>query len=376
MHLAVLLPSMLALPSPSARTLTSVSAPEGFPRAPGAAPSRALTFGSLKEYAPVQNPNNDLSGLAYMPNFGTFVAVHDAKVTETENDWVRVSFFKAPAGKSAPAGVQQLAADPVWPKDRKSNDLESIARIPGTNLLLLCESGDDGEDPTHDRIYLVEVRQNSIHMLSYTRWSTFYKPHNVEATAVAATSTGYIFVWAERESFTIQWADLELSYSPTSTSVTIGANGKKGSSTLVLQPDVVRMISRPCVGLDIGEDDGYIYAVSAFDADDDDGPFRSAVFRIGFVNDTKPTETMGAELMGSTDMPTHGTLVLHSLPQFTTFQDGFKVESVARCGKDCPTTADGQPITYIGTDDENFGGVLRPLKLGNFTHKAFTDLYK
>ena len=63
------------------------------------------------------------------------------------------------------------------------------------------------------------------------------------------------------------------------------------------------------------------------------GPFRSAVLKIG---------TMGAD-----------GLVLDETPVVIAEVDGFKTESVVAAGE--------PPQLFIGTDDENYGGVLRPL---------------
>jgi hypothetical protein len=96
--------------------------------------------------------------------------------------------------------------------------------------------------------------------------------------------------------------------------------------------------SRPVVALDI-DSFGCIYIASAFDPDDDDGPFASAVFRIGKLEDE--------------DGP---VVDLYPEPILEGTLDGLKVESVAIR----ETAEDGLQI-FVGVDDENYGGTLREL---------------
>lgn len=110
-------------------------------------------------------------------------------------------------------------------------------------------------------------------------------------------------------------------------------------------PDVLingennRHYTRSIVGLDV-DSDGNIYSVAAFDPEGtvdnpDIGPFRSAVFKIGQV--------------------IAGNIVLDVTPTVHAVVDGFKVESVA-------VRENGNGVElFIGTDDEDYGGVLRPL---------------
>jgi len=44
-----------------------------------------------------------------------------------------------------------------------------------------------------------------------------------------------------------------------------------------------------------------------------------------------------------------------------TFQDGFKVEAVARADEVPDKFVTKAPMTFIATDDENYGGTLRPV---------------
>jgi hypothetical protein len=77
----------------------------------------------------------DLSGLAWLDG-DTFLAVHDAKNPD-ENTRVRVSLLVLPRSLE---GLLWRPLRPHFPGGQ-SSDLESAARIPGTDKVLLVESG-------------------------------------------------------------------------------------------------------------------------------------------------------------------------------------------------------------------------------------------
>ena len=104
----------------------------------------------------------DLSGLATAGD-GRFLAVHDAKNPD-ELDRPRVSVLFTPRDLE---GVLYKALTVDW-GDIDSSDLESIARIGGSNRYLLCESGDDG-DPTYRRIF--KARLQDTNCLSMMLWT-------------------------------------------------------------------------------------------------------------------------------------------------------------------------------------------------------------
>lgn len=274
-------------------------------------------------YRPVQRLL-DLSGLVWIGG-DTFLAVHDAKVPD-EMQRARVSLLRLPSSLD---GIQWK---PLYPSflGRPSSDLESAARIPGTNKVLLVESGDDASGL--NRIYLARVGLSNIQIIDAIEWSSFTPVFNVEGTAVARTAGGYLFIWAERadgEAAThVGWTDLTLA------PLAIGAGGEVGSALFTLPDDLAALYSRPLVGIDIDRS-GKVYAVTAFDPDSDDGPFRSAILAIGRVED--------------------GGVVLDPAPTLLGSMDGLKAESVAIREK-------GEtPEVFVGTDDENYGGALRLL---------------
>lgn len=280
-------------------------------------------------FRPVQKLR-DLSGLAWLEG-NTFLAVHDAKNPD-ENRRVRVSLLVLPQSLG---GLLWRPLRPRFPGG-KSSDLESAARIPGTDRVLLVESGDDAS--AFQRIFLAEVHRNRVRVTDTVEWGSFTEVFNVEGTAVAETDTGYLFLWAERSSGqqSINWTALTL--------VPFGIGPDVSSALFELPEDLADhdgnpLYNRPVVGMDV-DDSGRIYTVAAFDpegtvSDPDNGPFRSAVFRIGRV--------------------ANGTVVLDAEPSLLATVDGLKVEGIAL------READGQIELFVGTDDENYRGTLRLL---------------
>lgn len=282
----------------------------------------------------------DISGLVWIED-DLFLAVSDAKRPD-ENELTRVSLLTL-ANSLDGIGFHPLS--PRFPGGLAS-DFESAAGIPGSKKLLLVESSDD--NGKYQRIFLAKVvgkriGRKHLRVLDKVKWGSFTGVFNVETTAVAKTDTGsgLIFIWAERNSgkqFTeIKWTDLNLR------PFEIGRNGVK-SVTFTLPGDLVDeagdpLYSRSIVGMDV-DSEGNVYTVAAFDPeghveDPDGGPFRSAVLKIAKVID--------------------GDVVLNAEPTVQAFVDGFKVESIA-------VRENGNGVElFIGTDDEYYGGALRPL---------------
>ena len=274
----------------------------------------------------------DLSGLAWIQG-REFLACHDAKVAG-ENLRPRYAFLTLPKDSR---GVTYRDARFSF-KGRSPNDLESIAKIPGTDFVLLCESGDTKMDPKLQMIYKAKVISSGIKVVDVTQWPVLIR--NVEATAVARLGEKHFFVFAERAdnqpSTKLSWLELNPD-----------AMEFKGEvqSVTVKQPDPERY-NRVIVGLDI-DNDGVIYVASAFDAeaaglpDPDNGPFAGGVFAIGSI-------------MQHAD---DAAIELFSQPKVIATVDGFKIEGVA-----VRETGETKEI-FFATDDENFGGVIRRIKL-------------
>ena len=266
----------------------------------------------------------DLSGLAWIED-DLFVAVHDAKNPE-ENDWPRASLL------SLARSLDGILWKPLrlnWPRPQgQSSDLESVARIPGTRDLLVVESGDDGG--AFRRIFLVNFQQHRSQIVAFIEWPGLIQ--NVEGTAVARLGKRLIFIYAERAhgqpSTQIRWADLDLE------PLGIGAF----NAMTFTSPDPTGPNARPVAALEV-DSMGRLYGVSAFDPGDDNGPFRSVVWRLGQVK---------------LDAGGNPQVVLDAQPLRVATLDGLKVESVA-----VREQADGKVEIFVGTDDENYGGTMR-----------------
>lgn len=283
------------------------------------------------DYQPVQRML-DLSGLAWLGG-DRFLLVHDAKDPD-ELDRVRVSFLKTPVSLD---GMMWAPLDVAFP-DAPSSDLESASRIPGTDQVVLAESNDDAGQ--FRRLFLAEYDEDAVKITSAFDWTNITDAYNVEATAVAPSGDGYLFIWAERnsgkQSTDIQWSKMSLD--PFSISPPIG------SATFTLPSSMTDgngdpLYTRSIVGMDV-DSLGNIYTVAAFDPEGtvknpDNGPFRSAVFKVGHVEG-------GA------------VKLLRNIETLAT-ADGFKIESVSVVERD------GESWMFIGTDDENYGGTLRRL---------------
>ncbi|MDB4371254.1 hypothetical protein N9Z44_04055 [Mariniblastus sp.] len=276
----------------------------------------------------------DLSGLAWTGG-NSFIAVHDAKI-EDELFKPRVANLQLPVNLRGITFTDQR----VTYRGRTPNDLESAASIPGSNNILLVESGDSKNDPAIQRIFKASAQKNRVRIISQTTWPVNIL--NVEGTAVAQLDGRYFFVFAERAdnqpSTELSWIEFDPKK----------MRFKKNVSSVKFDSPNPQRFNRVIVGLDI-DSNGFIYSVSAFDAeaaglpDPDNGPFAAGVYMIGQI-----------KLQNK-----KAAIELFPQPVEYALLDGFKVESVAvrELDKDEP------PQLFIGTDDENYGGTLRQLPL-------------
>ena len=277
---------------------------------------------------------SDISGLVWVQD-NTFLAVSDAKNLD-EKEFSRVSLLGLPDSLS---GINFNVLKLKFPEGL-SNDLESAAGIPGTNKVLLVESANN--NGAYQRIFLADVGENSVAIKETAEWTDFTSVFNVEGSAVADTHSGLIFIWAERntqqQSTEVKWTDLQLE------PFAIGQSGHVHSVTFTLPAGLVDkngdpLYNRPIVGLDV-DSAGNLYSVASFDpeglvSDPDIGPFRSIVFKIGRV--------------------LADDVVLDAEPTTMSILDSLKVESIA-------IRENGHGVElFVGTDDENYGGILRQL---------------
>lgn len=275
----------------------------------------------------------DVSGMAWIAA-DSFLVAHDAKVPE-EIDRPRLSIVQLPQSDSGPAW---RLLDVSWPAGLDpTHDLESIAPVPGTNTYLILESGDDGTE--FQRMFVGELTSDSMHVRPFASWRR--EQFNVEAAEIARIDSSLLFVFAERahgEAGTwLTWAPLNVD------APAIGASERVFLPTIEpAGPD-----ARPIAALTI-DSSGRLYAASTMDPDADSGPFRSVVWRIGELTQAHS----GAFRISLSDPPERLATI-----------DGYKVESLA-----VREIVRGRVEVFIGTDDEHYGGTIRPLPLPPASH--------
>lgn len=155
-----------------------------------------------------------------------------------------------------------------------------------------------------------------------------------------AASAGWMLLWAERnsgsDSTELKWA--RLSVEPFRISGPARAVPFRLSAT-ARDAKGNALYNRAIVALEV-DAEGRVYAVATLDPEEispesDNGPFRSIVYRLG-------------RLEGD-------GVVLDREPVVLAVLDGLKVESLAI------REQDGKRQLFVGTDDENYGGILRLL---------------
>jgi hypothetical protein len=258
-------------------------------------------------------PLPPLSGLACLPD-GSFLAVVDTK-SNAPADTPRVIRIRLVDN--------QPSWEPVpvdWPDpDGTSNDLEAVAAVPGTDSFLLVESS--FREGRYGRIVQISADGKVL--------KTGHLPadvENIEGVAVARAGGGLVFLFGERGSGTIRWAELDLS----GAEIRLTEEGSVRFQVADPQGEGHRELST--LEMDTA---GHLYTASTVDPGDR-GPFQSVVWEIGQVGD--------------------GEVELLPTPRRIADVPDSKVEALAVC-----PGADGQEQLFLGTDDEDFGGAIRPV---------------
>ena len=278
----------------------------------------------------------DLSGLAWIEG-DRFLTVHDAKTPE-EDALPRVSVLQLPSGLD---GILWQPLEIQFP-EHKSDDFESIARIPGDSRFLLVESTEKQEEkPFARRIFLASIGTDQAQIEETIEWPV--PTHNVEGSAVGQAGDLLFFLYAERAegegSTEIHYAELQLD--------PLGLGSFTSASTFTIPsgvlgtcPDPTGENARPVSAIEV-DSQGVVYVASAEDPGDDNGPFRSAIYAVGHI-------VSAAEA---------AKIRLYDEPRQVAVLDGLKVESLAV--RELPGQ---QPQIFVGFDDENYGGSMRPLQ--------------
>jgi hypothetical protein len=279
-----------------------------------------------------------ISGLAWA-GVDTFLAVHDAKYP-AEASAPRVSLVTLQTPSDGEWGWKPFAVD--WPvAEGPSSDLESVAQVPGTAFFLLVESGGGRKPVRH--VYLAQRNGSALHIRSATAWPVPIV--NVEASAVARLGDTLVFVYAERstgqDSTVIAWSTLSRDALRNSTL-------QWGSFHQASIPNLAPVGTGARAASDLAIDAaGRLFVTAAYDPDADDGPFQSSVWMIGRLA-RAPSSALAIRFAPS--------------PCRRATLDGLKAEGLAvRPNADADSLPAPHTTLFVGTDDEGFGAVFRPL---------------
>jgi hypothetical protein len=266
----------------------------------------------------------DLSGLTWLKE-DSFLAVHDSKSLDPHQP--KVSLITLPQSSK---GLEWRPLTINWQSvDGVAMDLESITPIPDTNLFILAESSNYQKH--RGRLFLMKFENSTLKPIAITNWPQ--NIINIEAIATTKLNNQFYFFYAERgadqPSTNICWTTLSLE------PFEMGKCHPTQFRTLDPTPHI-RQISDLVIAAS-----GNIYIASAFDPNQDNGPFKSSVWKIGKVE------------LDQTNLPQ-----INLIPENQAIAeiDGFKVESLA-----LRPSVNQEPEIFIGTDDENYGGTIRLL---------------
>ncbi|MFM7382508.1 MAG: hypothetical protein ACKO1W_05580 [Microcystaceae cyanobacterium] len=266
----------------------------------------------------------NLSGLTWLEG-GQFLSVHDSKDKQGKKPAISLLTI---TDKQATWQPLTLNWEKLGAKTDAPSDLESMTRIPRSNYLIAAESG--YEQTAQGRLFLLEWKQDALIPIAVINWPKNIR--NIEGIAATELQGKTYLLYGERV-------------------------GKEGTtelcwSTLSLQPfrlgdcNLVRYPSpdphpqfRAISDLAL-DDQGNLYQASAYDPDQDNGPFASSVWQVGIFQ------------LGEDGKPTIKPL---AKPKPLAEIRGYKVEALT-----LRQTPKGQQV-WIGTDDENFGGTIRLL---------------
>jgi hypothetical protein len=272
--------------------------------------------------------SREISGLAKW-SATEAICVHDAKA-DLERDDPRIGVID-----SSVTGGRYSEIKVDWPKGEIANDLEAICRIPGrTNEFLAAESGDraDGAVKRAGRVFRLECRRsgNGIKIRVAQTWYWPEGTRDLEGLACAIVE-GEPVIFAAKRAGTIYTARLRFGIIDGERLEFMGTN-RVGS-------DILPSFERKVGDLHI-DDAGSVWAVATVDSADtnaewNDGPFRSAVYRLG-----KVTNDLSAPL------------ILDSTGASAFVIDGLKVEGLTGSILE-------RGLFTIGSDDEDLGGVWR-----------------
>lgn len=261
----------------------------------------------------------------------TYLVAHDVKSIGPRLGLLRV------VGKGPPQYRPLDSAD--WPAaDNRAADLEALCALPDGGLLAVESGSAAGRE---GRIFYFELSGDNVRLRRTLPLPTGGAgPNNFEGLACAPRRDGKaLLLLGERGGSTpypqglLYWgvfdpATVTLSWSP---------SGRVGAA--VNPPGLwLNARERRAIADLYLDGQGQLWAVATEDSGDD-GPFRSIIYR-------------AATVRPDNDPP----VLINPAPRAAWIVDGLKVEALAG-----PAAAIAGSVLSVGADDENYGGVWRPL---------------
>lgn len=272
----------------------------------------------------------------------SYLVVHDLKAHEEGN---RIGILKIQKGKS-PAYSPVLVND--WKHaDGKASDLESVCSLPGKDAeYLLAESGD--WEGMYGRIFHVKLKGETAEVLNVYHLPIFKgrteadpDGDNYEGMVCIGRADAIFVVMGERGgSKTYRNGVLRIGVLQYNKSI-LSWDDYKNAAIDISAPGYWdnSNIKRSIADLHIDRE-GVIWAAATEDKDDDEGPFKSVIYR--------------AALVSNQDNPIPVTPITNK--QSSWVIDGFKVEALS-----APAAAVKGSYMSFATEDEDYPGQWRPL---------------
>ncbi len=283
--------------------------------------------------------NSGSSGMTRV-NDSTFIVVYDLKGHKTGT---RIGLIEITS-----SGLDITPIDvSYWGPEGISNDLESVCAIPGKkNEFLAAESGN--WQGRFGRIFHIklDIPQNKATVLGS------FKPPVIKTNdrgmvgdqyegmhCIRRSSTEYVLILAERGGSRahpygiLRWGTWDV----TKNSFTFSNEGKNGIAVNAPGNWTNPKAKRSLTDLYVDAENN-IWATASYDQGDL-GPFYSVIYKLGNIN------TSNASV----------PIAVIASPKVGRHIHGFKIESLAGPAKDIISTHS------FGTEDENYGGVWRPI---------------
>jgi len=285
---------------------------------------------------------NGYSGMAQVDE-SSYIVVHDYKSHQKGPRFGLVKFEKDKNYIYRTLPISNLNKNTAPP-----GDLESISSIPKSNQeFLAAESG--YWNKTNGRIFHIQIENNRVKIikilnLPFTADNNKQEEgDNFEGLACASLDdTRVLLILGERGGSPryprgiLRWGTYNLFDQK------LTWDNKENTTLTIRSPRDRAHFKRDTSDLFI-DDEKNLWAVATGDAGNN-GPFRSVIYKIGTI-----------------DISQRVPVKINQRPKEEWIIDGFKIETIARPPKFIP----GSSI-MIGTEDENYGGVIRPLLKSQF----------